>query len=156
MTQKRKFQQSIAGIAVALLVAFSSCSKDDNIEPTKEELLTYHDWKINSLAIPSVTNPSADSSVLVSCDEESRLQFSSSYTYTFANNAAGGCSNSSFAYGTGTWRYDSATDSLHITSSTIHQTWKVYELSDTLLKASYKDSISPTETRDTKIILSKL
>lgn len=155
MTQKRKFQPGILGIAVALMLAVSSCSKDDDVIPTQEELLTNHDWKISSLTIPSVSNPSSDSSVMVSCDEESRLQFSNAYTYNFANNTSGSCSNSLFKYDTGTWSYDNSTDSLHIASSTIHLTWKVYELSDTLLKALYKDSISPTETRDTKITLSK-
>lgn len=155
MTQKRKFRPGILGIAVALIFTVSSCSKDDDVMLTKEELLTNHDWKITSLTIPSVNNPSADSSVMVSCDEEGRLQFSSSYTYNFTNNTSGGCSNSLFKYGTGTWSYDSSTDSLHITSNTMHLTWKVYELSDTLLRASYKDSIFPTETRDTKNTLSK-
>jgi len=155
MTQKRRFQPVILGIAVALVFAILSCSKDDDVIPAEQELLTNHDWKITSLAIPSVSNPSSDSSVLVSCDEEARLQFSSNYSYNFTNNASGGCSSSLFRYGTGTWDYDSSTDSLHITSSTIHLTWKVYELSDTLLKASYKDSISPTESRDTKITLIK-
>lgn len=123
--------------------------------PAKDELLTSHDWKITALTIPSVINPSSDSSVLISCDIESRLQFSSGYTYNFTNNTSGGCSNSLFKYGTGTWRYDIIDDSLHFTSNTLQFTWKVYELSDTLLKVSYKDSISSAGTRDAKITLSK-
>lgn len=155
MTQKRKLQPVISGIAVALMFAVASCSKDDDVITTKEELLTNHDWKIIALTIPSVTNPSSDSSVLVSCDQESRLQFSSGYTYNFTNNTSGGCSNSLFKYGTGRWIYDNITDSLYFTSNAMQFTWKVYELSDTLLKASYSDSISPTAIRDAKITLSK-
>lgn len=156
MTQKRKMSFGVLGIAatVAILIT-TGCNKDDYGITPDEQLLTAHDWKITALSVPSATNPSADSSIMAICDLESKLTFSTNYNFDFDNIATGVCSPTNFYYDSGTWSLDSYSDSLYLSGVSRRQSWKVYELSDTLLKASYKDSISPTEFRDTKITLTK-
>lgn len=150
--------RKIISKTVLVLAAFSAfsivgCEKDEDTPPTKEQMLSVHNWKIQSLTVPSVNAPGTDSSIIQTCDTESILAFSSLYSYQFTNSTPGGCSGTRFFYDNGTWTYNNSDDSLHLDGGTRDYAWKVNTLTDTSLVASYMDSISPTFKWSTKIVL---
>ena len=141
-------------IILSLIVAgtlFAACKKTDN-GPTltpQERALTNRIWSLKSLTVPKISNPSEDSSITKSCSDSALMAFDVFGNYQIADPSKA-CDSTIVPYSKGNWGISSDGDSLALIG-TRKFILKIEMLNDTILKATFRDSISPDKNVVKKI-----
>jgi hypothetical protein len=136
-----------------LSLIFFACKKTDNgpILTSQEKALTSRIWKLESLTVPKVSDPSQDSSITKSCSDSALMAFDIFNVYQLADPSKA-CDSSIVPYDKGNWELSSDNDSLLLDGKR-NFAWKIEVLNDTILKATFRDSISPDKNFLKKITL---
>lgn len=140
-------------LATLGLLFFAACKKDDNgpfLTP-KEKILVNKTWKVDSLTIPKISDPTKDSSIAKECSEDALLDFDANKAFRFTDPSKT-CDSTIVPYGKGTWSLGVSNDTL-VLNGTKKLAWKITELSNSKLKATFRDSISPNKIQMKTIIL---
>lgn len=126
--------------------SFVACNKDNEPAPlpAKVQKLINANWKINNITVPSANVPAEDSTLLQACTNDDVIIFGLT-GYDFQDGAVK-CDSAIFPYNKNDWNYDIVNDSLFLATGTPGKIirWKVAELTDTDLRITWFDSISPT------------
>lgn len=129
---------------VCCTALFVACKKDDpaNPVPDKVKKLLF-DWKIKSISVPKVGQPTVDSPLTKACMNDDIVRFNNA-GFDFQDGTVK-CDSVVFRYLKGTWAYDLTADSikLNATNPTKYVSWKVVTINDTLLKVRFIDSLNP-------------
>ena len=150
-----KTKYYLVAICALSITVFASCKKDKD-EPrlnAKELLLTAHTWKVNSITVPKISNPEVDSSITKDCSLLATIDFKSGRTFEIADPGKN-CDSTVVPYGKGTWTLTSVNDVLTLKGSK-ELSWKISSLTDSELKAVFRDSLSPEKIQMKTIILKK-
>ena len=125
-------------------IVFAACDKTPDMPQLtlQEKALTGHIWKLQSLTIPKITDPSVDSSIAMPCSDSALMAFDMNKMFQLADASKGGCDSSIVPYDKGNWGLSAGNDSLLLTGKRKFA-WKIVTLKDTLLQATFHDSISP-------------
>jgi hypothetical protein len=137
------------------LLLFAACKKDDNGITTltpKEQILTSKVWKLQSVTVPKISDPSADSSITKPCSDSALFAFDIYKKYQIADLET--CDSTIIPYDKGSWIL-SAADSLSLNGSKRKLVWKVQVINDSIIKAVYRDSTAPDENWFKTITLKK-
>ena len=136
-----------------LSVLFFACKKTDNgpVLTPQQQALTNRIWKLESLTVPKVNDPSQDSSITKSCSDSALMAFDIFNVYQLADPSKS-CDSSIVPYAKGNWELSSDNDSLLLYGKR-NFAWKIETLNDTILKATFRDSISPDNNFLKKITL---
>lgn len=143
-------------LILSLIVAgtfLAACKKTDN-GPTltpQERALTNRIWALKSLTVPKVSDPSEDSSITKSCSDSALMAFDVFGNYQIADPSKA-CDSTIVPYSKGNWAISSDGDSLALVGKR-NFVWKIEMLNDTILKATFRDSISPEKNYLKKITL---
>ncbi|MEO6683745.1 MAG: lipocalin family protein [Ginsengibacter sp.] len=148
----------LLALAALSLTVFASCKKDKN-KPTlnaKEQLLTAHTWKVESITVPKITNPEVDSSITKECSLLATLSFKADKSFIF-DDPNKNCDSTIVTYGKGTWKLTAANDVLTVKgiAGRADLSWKIKTLNDTKMQATFRDSISPQKIMFKTITLKK-
>ena len=140
-------------LGLATLVLFVACKKTDNgpILTPQQTILTSKIWKLQSLTVASRNDPSTDSSITKACSDSALMAFDVYGDFQLADPTKS-CDSSIVPFDRGVWMISSDSDSLMLQGQRTFF-WKIDVLSDTLLQASFRDSISPTDNWLKKITL---
>jgi hypothetical protein len=144
----------ILSLAIAGLFAFAACEKTDSgssLTPA-QKALTGRIWQLQSLTVPQISDPSKDSSIIQPCADSALLAFDVYGRFQFADGSKNGCDSTAVPYDKGIWALSLDNDSL-LLKGTRTITWKLEKLNDTIITATFRDSISPTENWLKKITL---
>lgn len=87
-----------------------------------------------------------DSSFYTSCMHDDNLVFKLNHQFIFSN-ANTSCDSTTLPYGTGTWSFNTAEDTLRIKSNGVTMNWAVVTLSDSTLEVSFADSTRNVTTQ---------
>lgn len=150
-----KTKHYLVAICALSIIVFASCKKDKD-EPrlnAKELLLTAHTWKVKSITIPKISNPEVDSSITKECSLLATIDFKTGRTFEIADPGKN-CDSTIVPYSKGTWTFTSVNDVLTLKGSKA-MSWKISALTESELKAVFRDSISPTKIQMKTIILKK-
>ena len=149
-----KTKNSILSLVILCIVVFAACKKTDNVPPLPPAVkaLTGKIWKIKSLTVPKSTDPSQDSSIIESCADRALIAFDLSANYQFADGSNKGCDSSAVPYDKGAWGLSASYDTLFLEGKR-NFAWKIETLNDSIVKATFHDSVSPTNNRIKKITL---
>lgn len=136
-----------------LSVLFFACKKTDNgpVLTPQQKALTNRIWKLESLTVPKLNDSSQDSSITKSCSDSALMAFDIYNVYQLADPSKS-CDSSFVPYAKGNWELSSDNDSLLLYGKR-NFAWKIEILNDTILKATFRDSISPDNNFLKKIIL---
>lgn len=139
-----KNKNSILSLGILCMLFFAACKKTDNgpVLTPQEKALTGRIWKLQSLTVPGINDPSQDSSITQSCSDSALMAFDIYHVYQLADPSKG-CDSSIVPYSKGNWALTAGSDSLFL-SGDRNLAWKIEVLNDTILKATFRDSISPT------------
>ena len=135
-------------LAFSLIAAlfFAACKKNDNgptLSPQEKALIGNGKiWKLQSLTVAKSDDPTKDSSITKSCSDSALMAFDVYKAYQLADASKGGCDSSIVPYSKGTWAFSAGSDSLLLQGSRKF-VWNIEKLNDTILKATFRDSISP-------------
>lgn len=135
----------VPGVLAALF--FAACQKTDNgptLTPQEKALTGISQqkvWKLQSLTVPKWDDPTKDSSITKSCSDSALMAFDAYKAYQLAD-ASKGCDSTIVPYAKGTWALSAGSDSL-VLQGARKFVWKIEKLNDTILKATFRDSISP-------------
>lgn len=141
------------GVALVAMFIFASC-KDKGPELTpSEQILTSKVWKLKSITVPQITDPSKDSSIAKECTETALFAFDRQHTFNVTD-VAGNCDSTIIPYGSGSWQMFS-TDSLYLSRKAYSQAWKLKTLNDSVVVAVFKDSIAPNSVWIKTLTLNK-
>jgi hypothetical protein len=149
-----KNKKSILSLAIVCIFAFAACEKNDNgpaLTPA-QKALTGRIWQLKSLTVPQVSDPSVDSSIIQTCADSALLAFDVYGNFQLADGSKNGCDSTAVPYDKGVWALSADNDSL-LLKGTRTFAWKLEKLNDTLITATFRDSISPTENWLKKITL---
>ena len=149
-----KNKKSILSLAIVCVFVFAACKKTDNgpsLTPA-QKALTGRVWQLQTLTVPFTSDPTKDSSIIQSCADSALLAFDYYGQFQFADRSKNGCDSSAVPYDKGIWAISSDNDSL-VLKGTRTFAWKLEKLNDTLIVATFKDSVSPTEKWLKKITL---
>jgi hypothetical protein len=140
----KKFQKVFA-ICVCASLVFAACKKTDNgpVLTPQEKILTNKIWKVKSLTMPKADNASVDSSILPACGDSAMILFDVFKAFQLADGSKG-CDSVNVPYEKGNWKFSTTSDSLLLTGKRSF-VWKIEKLNDTIVKATFRDSISPTK-----------
>ena len=136
------------------VVIFAACKKTDNgtsLSP-QERALTGKIWKIQSLTVPKTGDATGDSSIIEPCADSALLGFDIYGNFQFADGSKHGCDSSSVPYDIGGWALSNSNDSMLLQGKK-RFIWKLETLNDTIIKATFRDSVSPTKSVLKKIVL---
>ena len=117
----------------------------------KEKILVNKTWKVDSLTIPKISDATKDSSIAKECSEDALLDFDASKAFRFTDPSKT-CDSSLVPYGNGTWSLGVSNDTL-VLNGARKLAWKIIELNNTRLKATFRDSIAPDKIQMKTIIL---
>lgn len=149
-----KNKKSILSLAIACVFVFAACEKTDNgpsLTP-EQKALTGRVWQLQSLTVPQTSDPTKDSSIIQPCADSALLAFDVYGSFQLADRSKDGCDSTAVPYDKGIWAISSDSDSLLLKGKRTFA-WKLEKLNDTLIVATFRDSISPTENRLKKITL---
>ena len=149
-----KNKKSIFSLAIACVFIFAACKKTDNgpsLTP-QQKALTGRVWQLKSLTVPQISDPTKDSSIIQPCADSALLGFDVYGSFQLADRSKNGCDSTAVPYDKGVWGISSDNDSLQLKGKRTF-TWKLETLNDTLIVATFRDSISPTENWLKKITL---
>ena len=149
-----KNKKSILALQVICIVVLAACKKTDNF-PTlspAQKALTGKIWKIQSLTVPQIADPTQDSSIIEPCADSALMAFDVYGNYQLADGSREGCDSSSVPYAKGVWALSANNDSLLLQGSR-NFVWKIEMLNDSIVKATFRDSISPAKNLIKKITL---
>ena len=135
----------IVALGVFAALFFAACEKNDNgpkLTP-KEKALTGKVWKLQSLTIPQSADPSKDSSIMTPCADSALMAFDLYKAYQLANTAKA-CDSTIVPYDKGNWAFSAGSDSLLLKGKR-NFVWKIQLLNDTIIKATFRDSIAPAQ-----------
>ena len=138
------------------LVLFAACEKDNNDIPVltpKEQILTSKVWKMHSITVPGTEDPSTDSLITKECADSALFVFDVYKRFQIAD-PVGNCDSTIVPYEKGNWSL-SAADSLTLNGARRKLTWKVNTLNDSIVKATFRDSIAPDKNWLKTITLKK-
>lgn len=150
-----KTKHYLVALSALTLIVFASCKKDKD-EPRlneKERLLTAHTWKVASITIPKISNPEVDSTITTECSLLATVDFKAARTFEIADPQKN-CDSTIVPYSKGSWTFTSVNDILSLKASK-EMSWKITSLSDSELKATFRDSISPEKIQLKTITLKK-
>lgn len=149
-----KNKKSIFSLAIVCVFAFAACKKNDNgpsLTPS-QKALTGRIWQLKSLTVPQISDPSKDSSIIQPCADSALLAFDVYGSFQFADKSKNGCDSTLVPYDKGVWAISSDSDSLLLKGKRTFK-WKLEKLNDTIITATFRDSISPTKNWLKKITL---
>lgn len=148
-----KTKQYLMALSALAIIGFSACKKEKN-EPTlneKEALITAHTWKVQSLTMPKKGSNVSDSSIVKECTLLATLDFKADRNYTVTDPQKN-CDSTLLPYGKGTWSYANNVLTLKGKQTLA---WNISSLTESELKATYKDSIAPDKVYTKTITLKK-
>lgn len=137
------------------LFLFAACKKDDNNLPVltpKEKTLTSKIWKLKSITVPGKEDPSLDSSIAKPCSDSALFAFDIYKRFQIATPL--NCDSTIIPYEKGSWSL-SASDSLTLNGAHKKFVMKITVLNDSIVKATYRDSIAPDQKWIKTITLKK-
>jgi hypothetical protein len=133
-------------LALGLLATlfFTACEKNDNgpVLTAKEKILTNKIWKLQSLTVQKSDDPTKDSSITKPCSDSALMAFDVFKIYQLAD-ASKSCDSTIVPYDKGTWKLSASGDSLTLQGKKKF-IWNIVALNDSTLKATFRDSIAPT------------
>ena len=143
--------KNLLSIGIVSVLFFAACKKLDNgpaLTP-QQKALTNKIWKLKTLTVPKVSDPSQDSSITKPCSDSALMAFDIYSVYQLADPSKS-CDSSIVSYSKGNWALSSNNDSLVLFGKR-RLAWKLEMLNDTILKATFRDSISPEKNSVKKI-----
>lgn len=149
-----KNKKLIVSLIVACVIVLAACNKTHN-GPTLtpgQKTLTSKIWRLQSLTVPQMSDPSKDSSIIQSCADSALMAFDVYGNYQLADGSKKGCDSTAVPYDHGTWTLSSDADSLFLKGKR-NFAWKLEKLNDTIVNATFRDSISPEKNWLKKITL---
>ncbi len=148
-----KTLNNLIPLATLGLLFFAACKKNDNepILTPKEKILVNKTWKVDSLTIPKISDPTKDSSIAKECSEDALLDFDANKSFRFTDPSKT-CDSTIVPYGNGTWTLGVSNDTL-VLNGAKKLAWKIIKLDNTRLEATFRDSISPDKIQMKTIIL---
>ena len=149
-----KNKKSILSLAIACVFVFAACDKPvhgPSLTP-QQKSLKGRVWQLKSLTLPQITDPTKDSSIIQSCADSAVMAFDTYGSFQLADRSKNGCDSIAVPYDKGIWALSSDNDSLLLKGKRTFA-WKLEKLNDTLIVATFRDSISQTENRLKKITL---
>ena len=149
-----KNKKSILSLAIVCIFVFAACKKTDNgpaLTP-QQKALTGRIWQLKTLTVPQISDPTKDSSIIQTCADSALLAFDVYGNFQLADGSKNGCDSTAVPYDKGIWALSSDNDSL-LLKGTRTFTWKLETLNDSVITATFRDSISPTESWLKKITL---
>ncbi len=149
-----KNKKSLLYLAIACVFVLAACKKTNN-GPTlspQQQALTSRVWQLQSLTVPQISDPSIDSSIIQPCADSALMAFDIYGAYQLADRSKKGCDSTAVPYDAGTWALSSDNDSLFLEGKRNFE-WKIEMLNDTIVTATFRDSISPTKNWLKKITL---
>lgn len=129
--------------AICIALAFEACDKPvagPSLSP-QEKMLTGRIWKLKSLTVPQVTDPTKDSSITKQCSDSALMAFDAYKNFQIADPTRA-CDSTIVPYDMGTWVLSADADSLWMNGRRKF-IWKIQTLNDTIIKATFRDSVSP-------------
>jgi hypothetical protein len=132
-------------------ILFAACEKTDTgpVLTPQEKALTNKIWALESLTVPAINDPSQDSSITTPCSDSALMAFDIYGVYQIADPSKA-CDSTIVPYAKGNWAISSDGDSLALMGKR-NFIWKIEMLNDTILKATFRDSISPDKNYLKKI-----
>lgn len=144
----------ILGVGLTGFLIFSACNKDNTPSLTNNgQKLVSKVWRLKAFTVPQVNNPSVDSSIMSPCSDSVLAAFDAYRNFQIANGAKQTCDSSKIPYDIGTWSFNAAEDSLILHGYKKNRVLKINKLNDTILIATYKDSLSPSNVLKKTITL---
>ena len=149
-----KNNSSIYYLVIGCVFAFGACDKPVNGAPltSQQKELTGRVWHIKSLTVPQINDPLKDSSIIQLCADSALMTFNSQGSFQLADRSKNGCDSIAVPYDKGIWELTSYNDSLLLKGKRTFA-WKLEKLNDTLMTATFRDSISPSKSWLKKITL---
>ncbi|MEO9100226.1 MAG: hypothetical protein ABI267_07890 [Ginsengibacter sp.] len=149
-----KNRKSIFSLAIACVFLFAACKKTHNgttLTP-QQKALTGKSWQLQSLTVPKKANPSIDSSIIQACADSALMTFDVYGSFQLADRSKHGCDSTAVPYDKGIWAISSDSDTLLLKGKRTFA-WKLQKLNDTIIIATFRDSLSPTKNWLKKITL---
>lgn len=141
-----KNRNNILSFGVLAILFFVACKKNDSPPlSAKESVLVGKIWRLYSLTVPKSDDSSQDSSITKPCSDSAFMAFDRYKVYQLADASAAGCDSAIVPYDKGIWSLSTTTDSLLLDGNKRDLIWKIEVLNDTLLKATFQDSIAPEQ-----------
>ena len=136
-------KKSLLSLGILCMIFLAACKKTDNwpVLTPQERALTNRIWRLQSLTVPKVSDPTKDSSITKSCSDSALIAFDIYNNFQLAD-ATKSCDSTIVPYDRGIWSFSTTSDSL-ILKGKRNFVWKIQNLNDTLFKATFRDSISP-------------
>ena len=136
-----------------ITVSLFACEKTENgtaLTP-QERALTNKVWKLKSLTVPKVNESTQDSSITKPCSDSALMAFDLFNQFQLAYHSKS-CDSLIVPYDKGIWKLSADNDTLYLRGRRT-LAWKIESLNDTILKATFRDSISPDKNVVKKITL---
>jgi hypothetical protein len=131
-----------AALVIAVGVFAAACNKDNDSGParTPNELkLEAHAWNLSQATLTD--SAVTDSSILSDCMADDSLVFTTSRQYHYVDGSVV-CDSTVLPYGTGTWAFNTAEDTLVLNATTGAWNFKVNALTDSTLQLTLTDSVA--------------
>lgn len=135
----------ILALGVVATLFFAACKKTDDgpVLSQKEKILVSKTWKLKSLTVPQLNDATKDSSITKSCSDSALMAFDVYKSFQLADPTKE-CDSTILAYDAGKWILSASNDTLFLNGNKRKLAWKINVLNDSTLKATFRDSISPT------------
>lgn len=141
-----KKEMMILSFGLLGLIIISACNKSNGPSLTaNEQKLSAKTWRLNKLTMPQVNNPLVDSSITSACSDSALAAFDGYHNFQIASFSKQACDSISIPYDLGVWSFNHTEDSLFLKGKRMSRAWKIITLNDTIVKATYKDSLSPSK-----------
>ena len=139
-----KNKKLIFSLVIVSVFVFAACNKthDGPSLTPEQKSLTGRIWKLQSLTVPQTSDPSKDSSIIRSCADSALMAFDVYGNYQLADGSKNGCDSTAVPYDHGNWMLSADNDSLLLKGKR-NFAWKLEKLNDTIVTATFRDSISP-------------
>lgn len=137
----KKLNKNLA-LGIFGLLFFAACKKSENgpVLSPNEKLLTAKVWELKTLTVPGEEE---ETSILIDCAKEASMAFDAYKNFQFADPTKE-CDSTVVPYDKGKWAFNATGDSL-ILEGKRKLAWKIVKLDESMLQATFRDSISPEE-----------